>query len=75
MQDDVRTALAAAAGLEDVLGVALAAPVDGLSAFLVGLRLYLYAAGDHEGGVEAQPEVADDGYLIILVLVEELLGA
>ena len=47
--------------------------MDSLCALLVGLSLDLHTAGDHEGRIEAQPEVTYDGDLVILVLVEELL--
>ena len=44
-----------------------------LCTLLIGLGLNLHTAGDHEGRIEAQPEVTYDGDLVILVLVEELL--
>ena len=74
MEDDVRPALGTATLLEEVFGIALAAPVDGLSTFAVGEGLDLYARGYHKGGVEAQAKVSDDGDLVILVLIQELFS-
>ena len=76
---DVEGYLSAAVGLVAVahleFGRAVAAPHYALCALLVRERAYLHLGRDHEGRVEAQTEVADDGVGRVLVFGKEFLGA
>ena len=74
VQDDRRPAVVRlVALLHRELGRAVALPVHGFAALLVGSGDDLHLVRDHERRVEPQTEVADDR--LILVLGHELLGA
>ena len=75
MQHDVGSALGFDGLFHRVLRISRARPVNGFRVLFVGLREDLHFLADHEGGVEAETEMADDGFGLVLVLVEELLGA
>ena len=54
----------------------LAFPDDGGGALLIGQGVDGHFVGGHEGGIEAQAEMADDAALVVAgVVFEELLGA
>ena len=53
---------------------AVAGPVDGLGAFLPAEGVDGDFLADHEGGIESEAEVADDGVELVLVFLEELAG-
>ena len=73
-QDDRRPAVVRlVALLHRELGRAVALPMHGFAALLVGSGDDLHFVRDHERRVEPQTEVADDR--LILVLGHELLGA
>lgn len=56
-------------------GSTVAAPFHGNSAFFVRFRHDLYFLGNHERGVETKTEVTDDRSGVVLVFLDELLGA
>ena len=75
MQHDVGTALSLDGIFHRVLGVAFARPMDCLRVLFVGLREDLHFLAYHEGRIETETEMTDNGFRFVLILREELLGA
>ena len=74
MENDVGTAFGLDGRFHLIDGAAVARPMDSLGPVFIAERENLHALGDHEGGIEAQAEVADNGGGVVLVLLNELLG-
>ncbi len=76
LQDDGRSAGFAAAVRQLIFHAVFAFPLHGRCALGVAAGLDGHFLGDHERGVEAQAEVADDAALVFtLVVFQKLLGA
>ena len=75
VEDDVRAAVVLLRLGHFVFRRALAAPPHGRGALLIRAGDDLHLFRHHERGVEAEPEVADDGGRVVLVFLDELLGA
>ena len=74
-QNNVGAALGLVTVLHLKLRRAVTRPVHGLGAFLPAQGAYFHLLGHHEGRVETQTEVTDDGIGGVLVFLEELLGS
>ena len=75
MQDDVGASFGFDGVLHSELCLAGAGPVNGLSIGQIAEGENLHFIGYHEGAVEAQTEMADDGFGFVFVLIDELFGA
>ena len=75
VEDNIGTAVGLVAILDSKLRTAVASPFHSLCTFLARLGDDFYLLGNHESRVEAQTEVADDGVRVVLVLLEEVVGA
>ncbi len=58
---------------QGILGASVAAPGYGLGILLPRKSLDLYFVRYHEGGIESQAKMADNGIAVLLVLFEEIL--
>ena len=74
MHDDIRATVLLVDFLEREFRRAVAAPLHSRS-ILIALCENVHAVADHEGTVESQSEVTDDGVGIFLVLVQEVIGS
>ncbi len=74
VEGDLGAAVLFLAGAHGVLRGAVAGPGHGLGAFLPAEGVDGDLLAHHEGGVEAQAEVADDGAELVFVFLEELAG-
>ena len=75
VQHDVGAALGAVGLRQRELRRAVARPLHRLGTLLPRAGDDVHALRHHEGAVEAQPEVADDGIGVVLVLLQEVVGA
>ena len=75
VEDDVRTTVFLGCLLHCIFRRTVATPFHRNRTFLARLRNDFYLLGNHERRVEAQTEVADDGSRVVLILLNELLGA
>ena len=71
---DIRSAVLLVDFLQCELRRSVAAPLHGRS-ILIALRQNIHAVADHERAVESQSEVTDDRIGILLVLIQEVVGA
>ena len=74
VQDHIGAGFAALGRLQPEAGGSVAGPAHRLAALAGGEGHQFHLAGDHETGVEAQAEVADDRVALALVLLQEILG-
>ena len=76
VQDDVRSGRVLVDVLKREVGRTVAAPLHSLAAFALAERDDVHAVGHHEGRVEPQPKVTNDGLLRVgvLVLLQEVGG-
>ena len=72
VKDDVRTTVFSLGVRNLELWASVAAPLDGLRAFLIATSDDLHLLAHHERRVEAETEVTDDGIGVVLILVEEV---
>ena len=72
VEDDVGTAVGLLHPVDGVFGAAVAGPAHGVAALAPALGDDLDLLAHHEGGVESETEMADDGLGLVLVLVEEV---
>ena len=75
MQNNIGTTLRLDGVLHRIFRVAFARPVNSLRVLFVRERENLHFLGNHEGRIETETEMADDGFCLVFVLVEELLCA
>lgn len=76
IEDDVRADTGFAAGVHGVGHIGQAVPAYGRFVFLIRLGLDGDMLGQHEGGIEADAEMADDGILAgLVVLIDEVRRA
>ena len=72
VEDDVGTTILALSIVDGELRASVTGPANSLGTFLIALGDNLHFLRNHEGRVEAQSEVTDDGICRILVFVEEV---
>ena len=75
MEDDVGTAVGLLALADFVGRTAVAHPAHGSGILAITAGDDFHFLGHHKGAVEAQTEMADDGVGILLVFLEEVVGA
>ena len=74
IQDDVGTPVVTLCFFEGELRTTVAAPFHGFGIVLIRTGDDFHFLGDHEGRVESQTEVTDDGVGIVLVFLQEVIG-
>ena len=75
MEDHIGARFAAFGSLEAEIWRSIAAPAHGLAIGSGTEGDQFHLLGDHEAGIEAQAEVANDGVAFLFVFFEEVFGA
>ena len=73
MQHDIRSALGLNGLIHRIFGFARTGPMNRLRVFFITQGEDLYPIRYHKGRIEAQAEVTDDGFRLVLVLIQKLL--